>query len=82
VARVCEYAASRGKGLDALSLEEYRKFSPQFGEEVPGITAEASVKARDIVGGTAPRQVEQALKEARAILDRNSTTVAVQGGER
>ena len=82
VARVCEYAVSQGKGLDKLSIEEYRKFSPHFGDDALGITAEASVRARDIAGGTAPRQVEKALEEAKAILDRNSTTVAVQGGER
>ena len=86
VARLCEYAASQDKGLDALTLGEYRRFSPQFDEDVLGITAEASVKARDIVGGTAPDQVEQALTEAKAILARQSTLVAVpraiQGGER
>ena len=82
VARVCEYASSQGKELDALSLEDYQKFSPHFGLDALGITAEASVRARDIVGGTAPQQVDRAMTEARAILARHSTPVAVQGGGR
>ena len=50
VARLCDYAMSRKKGLHQLTIEEYRQFSPHFTEDVYKITPEASVAARDVVG--------------------------------
>ena len=69
VARVCDYAASAGKGLHQLGLEEYRRFSERFDQGVLIITPATSVGARDIPGGTAPRQVEAALKRAKSLLE-------------
>ena len=69
VARLCQYATEQGKGFDQLPLEEYRRFSPQFDEEVLKITVESSVAARDVPGGTSPRQVRAALAEARKLLE-------------
>ena len=69
VNKLCGYAVSRGKGLHQLEIEEYRRFSPQFGEDVYTVTAESSVAARDVEGGTAPRRVEAALAHARGLLD-------------
>ena len=69
VGRLCQYAMSREKGLHELTIQEYRRFSSHFGEDVYEITPEASVAARDVEGGTAPKRVEEALKRARALLD-------------
>ena len=69
VGRLCHYATSQAKELYQLTIEEYLQFSPHFGEDVYGITPEASVAARDVKGGTAPRQVEESLAQARALLD-------------
>ncbi len=69
VGDLCRYAASHGKGLQQLTMEEYRRFSPKFGEEVYGITPETSVAARDLPGGTAPGQVEKSLNHARRLLE-------------
>ncbi len=65
--RLVSYAMEKGKSLSELSLTEYKGFSPLFGEDVYSITVESSIAARDIIGGTAPRQVEQALQNAKKI---------------
>ena len=65
VAELVRYAVSKGKSLRELNLEEYQRFSPLFAEDVYSITVESSLAMRNIPGGTAPRQVEQALKKAR-----------------
>ena len=69
VGRLSQYAVTQAKGLHQLTIEEYRQFSPLFGEDVYNITPEASVSARDVEGGTAPRQVLEALKQARMLLN-------------
>ena len=51
-----------------LSLTEYKNVSPMFGEDVYSITVESSLAARDVTGGTAPKQVELALATARKII--------------
>ena len=68
VARLVSYAARQEKALDELKLSEYREFSPRFDEDVLAITVESSLAARDNIGGTAPKRVEQALAEARKTL--------------
>ncbi len=68
VARLVSYAMEQGKPFGELSLSEYKKFSSRFGEDVCSITLESSIAARDVIGGTAPRQVEQALASAKKII--------------
>jgi argininosuccinate lyase len=68
VGRLSEYAVSKGKNFRELEMEEYHKFSPLFGEDVYEITLESSVAARNVAGGTSPRQVEIALKEAKRLI--------------
>jgi len=68
VGRLVSYAMERGKPFSELSLAEYKGFSPLFGEDVYSITVESSLAAREVTGGTAPRQVEQALDNARKII--------------
>ncbi|HEY83365.1 MAG TPA: argininosuccinate lyase [Dehalococcoidia bacterium] len=67
VARLVSYAAGKGKPLHELSITEYREFSPLFSEDVRSITLESSLAARDVVGGTAPKQVARALVRAKRI---------------
>jgi len=68
VARLVSYAMEKGKSFGELSLAEYKGFSSLFGEDVYSITVESSIAARDVMGGTAPGQVEQALATARKII--------------
>ena len=65
VKELCAFGQSRGLQLGDIGIEDYRRFSPLFGEDVYQITIETSLAARDVPGGTAPRQVGLALTEAR-----------------
>jgi argininosuccinate lyase len=68
VGRLVSYAMEKGKSFSQLSLDEYKKFSPRFEDDVYLVTVESSIAARDIVGGTAPRQVGRALATAKKIV--------------
>ena len=68
VARLVSYAMERGKSFSELSPSEYKEFSPLFGEDVYSITVESSIAARDVIGGTAPKQVDRALAAAKKLL--------------
>jgi len=68
VAKLSKYAASKGKSFRELGRKEYRKFSQQFGNDVYNITAESSVAARNVVGGTSPQQVGKALRRAKRLI--------------
>jgi len=66
--RLVSYAMKKGKSFSELSLDEYKGFSPLFGEDVYSVTVESSMAARDVTGGTAPKQVERALSRAKNII--------------
>jgi argininosuccinate lyase len=68
IAKLSEYAASKNKTFRELGRKEYREFSPLFTGDVYDITSESSVAARNVVGGTAPRQVGKALRRARRLI--------------
>ncbi|MDI6814996.1 MAG: argininosuccinate lyase [Dehalococcoidales bacterium] len=68
VGRLVSYAMEKGKSFSELSLAEYKSFSPLFGEDVYSVTVESSIAARGVIGGTAPRQVEQALENAKKLI--------------
>jgi argininosuccinate lyase len=70
VGKVVRYALERGATLEQLDLEELRRFSDLFGADVhQALTVEASLRARSVVGGTAPEAVRQALAQARALVE-------------
>ena len=71
VAGLVNYAVQQGKDLHQLEMDEYRRFSPLFDKEVFNITPDSTLAARDIPGGTSPRQVEIQLARARGILEGN-----------
>jgi argininosuccinate lyase len=68
VANLVSYAIENNKPLSKLTLAEYKKFSPLFEDDVFSITIESSLSARDITGGTAPKQVAKALAAAKKSL--------------
>jgi argininosuccinate lyase len=72
VCQLVSYAEDKGRSFSQLTLDEYRRFSPLFADDVYDISVASSLAARDIIGGTAPAQVERALKRAKkAISDNN-----------
>jgi len=68
VARLVSYAVKKGKTFNELGLAEYKDFSSLFDEDVYSITVESSLAARDVIGGTAPKQVARALADAKKII--------------
>jgi argininosuccinate lyase len=63
-ARLVNYAIGENKTFSQLSLKEYKEFSPLFTEDIYSVSIESAVAARNVAGGTAPKQVTQALKIA------------------
>ena len=69
VGKLVRHAIENKKTLSELDIKEYKKFSPKFDDDVKSITVESSLAARNVPGGTAPEQVQQALTAARRTLD-------------
>ncbi|MCP4601179.1 MAG: hypothetical protein GY847_11760 [Proteobacteria bacterium] len=65
VGKLVFLAIGKGKTLHELDLSDYQNLSPLFEEDVYSITLESSITARNVPGGTSPKQVERALKKAR-----------------
>jgi argininosuccinate lyase len=68
VANLVSYAIEQNKPLSKLTLAEYKKFCSLFEDDVFSITIESSLAARDVTGGTAPKQVAKALAAAKKSL--------------
>ncbi|HET8575860.1 MAG TPA: argininosuccinate lyase [Methylomirabilota bacterium] len=69
VGRAVRHALSQGKELEALSLEEFRRFSPLIEADVRrAITVDASLGARAVLGGTSHAAVKQQLAAARGLI--------------
>jgi argininosuccinate lyase len=73
VGRVVRHAIDAGKELDALTLDELRRFSPLIEKDVhAALSVDASLAARNVAGGTAPEAVRRALAEARRLVGDHS----------
>jgi len=73
VGKTVRYGLGQGKELAELSLDEFRQMSPLIDEDVyAAITVEASLRARAVIGGTAPEAVRRQLEEARELIARGS----------
>ena len=71
VGKLVLYAINKGKCLSHLDLGEYQQFSTLFAADARDITADTSVAARNIIGGTAPQQVRAQLSRARSIVEKD-----------
>ncbi len=69
---LCRHCEDNRIGLQSLPLEEYRRFSPAFDDDVYRISAASSVAARDNIGGTAPQRVAEGIRQAQEILRVNA----------
>ncbi len=66
VGRLVPYAAGGGKTLEALGLEEFRRFSPLFDSAVFDLLSpEKSVSVKKSLGSTAPAMVKRQLRQAK-----------------
>jgi argininosuccinate lyase len=67
--RIVAYAMTKQKGLDELSLDELRRFSELFREDVARVLdVRASAASRTSAGGTAPSEVRKALRRLKTRL--------------
>ena len=72
VSGLVETALADGKELRDLKLDDYTRASSHFEDDVLDITVEAAVAKRNVVGGTAPNRVREAIAAARARLEADS----------
>jgi argininosuccinate lyase len=68
VGKLVNWAATQGKTFSEISLQEYKKFSRLFEDDVFLITIDRSLAARNSPGGTSAEQVNKALQSARELL--------------
>jgi argininosuccinate lyase len=54
-----------GPGFTRLPASELSRYHQLLADGVPSLTPRTSVQARDVLGGTAPRQVAAALRRSR-----------------
>jgi argininosuccinate lyase len=69
VGKTVSYAIDKGKGLSELTLDELGQFCPGMSDNIYQILElNGSINARNIIGGTAPAQVRNAIKQGREYL--------------
>ena len=67
VGRMVAEAIATNRGLESFSLPELQRFSPLFGADtVDHLTLEGALESRDVLGGTAPARVKEALAHVKA----------------
>jgi argininosuccinate lyase len=75
VGKAVRLGVETGHDLAEMALAELQQFSPLIAEDVfAALALEGSVAARDVLGGTAPRRVQEAAAAAQGWL----TDLAVQ----
>jgi len=63
------YCLERGKFLEDLSLEEFKRFSPVIEDDVyERISLKGCINSRKLKGGTAPEAVREAIQDANKLL--------------
>jgi argininosuccinate lyase len=76
VGKTVLYCIEQGKFLLDMSLDEYKTFSDLFEEDIyEALAPKHVVDARNVLGGTARRQVERQLAEAKERLEENRAWV-------
>ncbi|MGE0133014.1 MAG: argininosuccinate lyase [Blastocatellales bacterium] len=69
IGRIVVYAIEQGRQLNELTIDECRRFSPLFDEDIfDAISLESSLAGKSQLGGTSPEQVKQELAKAKADL--------------
>jgi argininosuccinate lyase len=69
VGKIIAYCIDHNMQLEYMSVGEFKKFSDKFDVDIPRfVSAEHSVEAKDLPGGTAPGRVKEAIRKAWALL--------------
>ena len=70
IGQVVGYCVKQQKKFSELSLDQWRKFSAEFSEDVMNLfNAKVSVEAKKSIGGTATIRVQEALNKAERLLE-------------
>ncbi|MBC8530099.1 argininosuccinate lyase [Christensenellaceae bacterium NSJ-44] len=70
IGKIVFYCIEKGRAISELTLEEFRSFSPLFGEDVfEAVSLLTCVRERKVSGGPAPQSVKAHIDAARAWLD-------------
>jgi argininosuccinate lyase len=69
IGKLVNWAIETKKSFNEISLADYKKFSSLFEEDVYMITPESSLSSRNNPGGTAGKQVKDALKVVKKVLN-------------
>ena len=81
VGTLVQQCEAEGIGLADLPLTALQAAHPAYESDAAGMTVEQALAARDVPGGTAPRRVAEAIREARARLNVAKRTDADGGNE-
>jgi argininosuccinate lyase len=66
VGRAVRWCSENARSLCSLSPDEWRRFDPRVGDDLPSLlTPEQSVRRRDTLGGTSPNQVRMQVSGGR-----------------
>jgi len=66
VGKAVAYCVENDMDITELSLAEWQLFSPHFTDDIfAAITVEASINARNVIGGTARNRVEEEIRRCR-----------------
>ncbi|MFH1683592.1 MAG: argininosuccinate lyase, partial [Candidatus Margulisiibacteriota bacterium] len=66
VGKIVAYCEESNMQLEYMSLKQLKQFSKEFGYDATRfLSAQSSVASKDILGGTAPSRVKEAIKRAR-----------------
>ncbi len=69
VGQVITYCEKQGTSFEDLSLEEWRSFSREFGQDIANyISPRGAAEAKTSPGGTAPARVKEHIAAARKLL--------------
>ena len=84
IGNAVRFALEKGVELNNLTLAELRQFGDEFGEDFyAAVTLDATLDCHDVIGGTAPQQVRDALTRATeriSALTKSTAPEAVHAG--
>lgn len=70
VGQIVKYCEREGIGFEDIAMEEWRSFSPSFGDDVLAhISPAGAAAAKTSPGGTAPERVREQIAQARKLLE-------------
>jgi argininosuccinate lyase len=65
------YAIGQGKELNELTLDELSLYSKKIGDDVfQSLSLKSTLASKNVIGGTSPKRVKEALREAKRYLKR------------